>query len=411
MHALLIAIGSTGDMLPFCELARRLRARGHDVTIAANPWFARMVTRHGLDRGPEATRLFGGCGAESARIEFIPLGEEADYDRLCASAAFDSRGRGLRLIMQYSATLIEPVLALAAAHRTSLTVAHPLAFGARLAAERLGVRTTTLLLSPAILDSADSWFKRLIIRSVVAPPLARFADFGGEPVIALFPRWFSAPRPTWPAQLAQTNFALPDDDDGATHDEAEDFFADGAAPLVITAGSPRRRAHRFFAAAADAVTRLRTRAIFLTQYREQLPSLPAGSRHFSYLPLRRFLPRAAALVHHGGIGSAATALAAGVPQLVVPFAHDQFDNAARLRALGVADVIPAARVGGARVATALARLLAAPDTAAHTAEVAARLQLRDGLGETTALLERHAGAQAQAAEAPLMSAHSAGLHQ
>ena len=67
--------------------------------------------------------------------------------------------------------------------------------------------------------------------------------------------------------------------------------------------------------------------------------------HVPYAPFSALMPRLRALVHHGGIGTSAQALAAGIPQLVVPFAHDQFDNAARLRRLGVADTLrPAATV-------------------------------------------------------------------
>jgi hypothetical protein len=58
--------------------------------------------------------------------------------------------------------LIRPTYELAAAHQPSLVVAHPLAYGARVAEERLGVRTATLLLSPAILRTADSWVKRSV---------------------------------------------------------------------------------------------------------------------------------------------------------------------------------------------------------------------------------------------------------
>src|SRR6202012_1799180 len=59
-----------------------------------------------------------------------------------------------------------------------------------------------------------------------------------------------------------------------------------------------------------------------------------GRRCRAYVPLRALLPRCAALVHHGGIGTTAEALRAGVPQVIVPLAFDQFDNAARVRALG-----------------------------------------------------------------------------
>jgi UDP:flavonoid glycosyltransferase YjiC (YdhE family) len=72
------------------------------------------------------------------------------------------------------------------------------------------------------------------------------------------------------------------------------------------------------------------------------------------------LPRAAAFVHHGGIGTTAQALAAGVPQLIMPLAHDQPDNASRARDLGVALVIRPEQYQAHRVAKLLRELFENP---------------------------------------------------
>ena len=94
-----------------------------------------------------------------------------------------------------------------------------------------------------------------------------------------------------------------------------------------------------------------------------------------YVPLRALLPRCAALVHHGGIGTTAEALRAGVPQVIVPLAYDQFDNAARVdgargrRARSRA--APRARAR-ARWRAALRRLLASDAIRAGCARAAAR---------------------------------------
>ena len=66
-----------------------------------------------------------------------------------------------------------------------------------------------------------------------------------------------------------------------------------------------------------------------------MPALPAWARHFSYIALQRLAPRASGLIHHGGIGTAAQGLRAGLPQILAPLFFDQFDNAARLETLGV----------------------------------------------------------------------------
>src|SRR6185436_15283869 len=97
--------------------------------------------------------------------------------------------------------------------------------------------------------------------------------------------------------------------------------------------------------------------ILLTKYAQQLPAkLPDSIRHFGFLPLSRVLPHMAALVHHGGIGTCAQALAAGVRQLVRPMSFDQFDNSKRLVRLGVAEEISVRKFKGPAIAAALTRL-------------------------------------------------------
>ena len=97
-------------------------------------------------------------------------------------------------------------------------------------------------------------------------------------------------------------------------------------------------------------------------------------RHFDYVPLGQVLPRAAALVSHGGVGTLSQALAAGVPQLVMPLGFDQFDNAARLERLGVAATLTPRRFRGPAVAQHLARLLGCPTVARACQAAAARLR-------------------------------------
>ena len=94
--------------------------------------------------------------------------------------------------------------------------------------------------------------------------------------------------------------------------------------------------------------------------------------HRSYIPLGTLLPRAAALIHHGGIGTTAQGLAAGVPQLVMPMSHDQPDNAARLRHLGVGAALSPPRFTDTRVAQALDRLLRSETVRARCRDLAAR---------------------------------------
>ena len=161
--------------------------------------------------------------------------------------------------------------------------------------------------------------------------------------------------------------------------ELERFLREGAAPLVLTPGSGNQQARRWLARAVEAAQRLDRRAVVLTPHRGQAPDpLPPGVVWQAYVPLRSLLPRAAALVHHGGIGTTAEALRAGVPQVIVPLAYDQFDNAARITALEAGAGLRGGSAGARPrvLAATLRRLLDDPAVRAGCAR-AARLAAAD----------------------------------
>jgi rhamnosyltransferase subunit B len=396
-HFLLLPLGSAGDVLPFCALGRVLAARGHQVVVAANPHFRQLV--------------------EGAGLGFHPLGDAEEYRRLVDSSQFMSRTLGFGRLMRWVAKQVEPTYELAASCRSSLVLAHPLAFGARVAEERHGVATATLLLSPAILQSAHDppvtpglpnspwlpgWYKRslfwamdhLILDPLIAPALNELRGGLGVPrlrrvfrngwqsghlFLALFPEWFAQRQPDWPKRLVYTGFPLYDGEG------SESASAEGE--IVFTPGTGHRHGRRFFEAALEAARLVGRRAVLLTRFADQLPALPRGVRHLEHAPLGRLLRGAAALVHHGGIGTAAAALAAGVPQLVTPFAHDQPDNAARLCRLGVA--MDLHRLRGGTMGQRLARLLRSTPVAAACRSAAARIAATHPLADAARALEGH----------------------
>jgi rhamnosyltransferase subunit B len=132
--------------------------------------------------------------------------------------------------------------------------------------------------------------------------------------------------------------------------------------------------------------------LLVTGYKSQTPvELPPSMRFVSYAPFSRLLPKTCAIVHHGGIGTTAQALAAGVPQLVMPLSHDQPDNARRVKRLGVGltidprDFEPAAV---ARMIGTLTRNLAIQRSCKDTA---ARFSGPPALEKTADVLESLAG--------------------
>src|SRR5262249_35036708 len=153
-------------------------------------------------------------------------------------------------------------------------------------------------------------------------------------------------------------------------------------------GSAMQQGLRFFTEAAAACQKLGRRGILLSRWPQNVPpALPAGVRHFAYVPFSELLPHAAALVHHGGIGTTSQALAAGVPQLITPLASDQHDNADRLRRLGIADALEPKRLTAGTAAEKLRGLLDSRDVATRCREVAARIEPGRGIEKACDVIE------------------------
>jgi len=120
---------------------------------------------------------------------------------------------------------------------------------------------------------------------------------------------------------------------------------------------------------------------------EPQTDLPPSILAVPYAAYSRIFPRAAAIVHQGGIGTTGQALAAGRPTLVVPFSHDQPDNAARLVRLGVASTLRRDRYTAQRAAGALRELLAG-SAAERAAAAGEQVRREDGLANACGAIER-----------------------
>jgi UDP:flavonoid glycosyltransferase YjiC (YdhE family) len=399
------AIGSYGDVHPMVGLGSALAGRGHRVKLITNPYFTDVI--------------------EAAGLELLPIGTREDYIEISQHPDLWHPIRGVKLILAGAAAgFLRPIYNLVLEHfepGETVLCAHALDFGSRVAGEKLHAPLASVDFAPGVIWSVyDSprikgalsgpgvpkWFKlfqywasdALFVRPLVGgelnslrhelglPPVKRvFGQFmhQGDMSLGLFPDWFGPPQPDWPDNIRLTGFPLWDAQAGVElSDEVEEFLAGGDAPIAFSPGSANRAAHQFFATAAEACQRLGRRGILLTKYADQLPSnLPPTVRHFGFVPLSRLLPRTAALVHHGGIGTCAQGLAAGVPHLVRPMAFDQFDNSRRLARLGVGEEISVRAFRTPAVVAALDRLLSSPSVAESCRTFAARC---DGSSSLTA---------------------------
>ncbi|MGX4644435.1 glycosyltransferase [Massilia sp. SYSU DXS3249] len=409
MHVVLVTIGSAGDLFPFMRMALALREAGHRISflgpVQHEPFVrAAGLPFHGLPADPAVldhpdlwhpTRGFGivweatrpAMAEVPAFLRTLPLDEqctmlvhplalpEAD---LCRAAR-----PGLRIAAAFLApsnlpTVHDPLML--GPWRVPRWVPH----GVRRRLWRgLGAR----FIDPIALPSVNAARSRAGLAPVAAliDTIFSIADLS----IVLFPPWFAPIQPDWPQPLLQAGFPLYDPDpQAALSPELLHFLGQGGRPLVFTPGTGNRQARAYFEHAAEAARLLGERAIFLTPHRDQLPpELPCHVLWQEYVPLRALLPHVAVLVHHGGIGTTAEALHAGTAQLVVPLAHDQFDNGARVEALGVGASLPATRLSTRRLLARLEALLDDEGLAGRCRAVAANFNGDPGLDEAVAAIE------------------------
>jgi UDP:flavonoid glycosyltransferase YjiC (YdhE family) len=311
----------------------------------------------------------------------------------------------------------------------TVVVASGGAFGARIAHEKLRAPLATVLVQPSALRSVHKMptgpgilamlerlpppAKRALFRlldvvvdrvfhvsevnafraTLDLPPVTRLMkDWWLSPqrVIALFPDWFGTPQPDWPGQLRMTGFPLYDGRVGAGDlpIEVQSFLESGEAPVVITPGSGIMHDHSFIEASVRACELIERRGVLLTRHTEQVPQpLPDSIRHFDYVPFGQLLPHAAAMVHHGGIGTLAQGIATGIPQLIVPMVNDQPDNAQRLKMLGVGDSLKPSEFSASTAARKLHGLLLSSEIAIRCRALAHRLNPADARQQACELVE------------------------
>jgi rhamnosyltransferase subunit B len=351
---LLCTIGSAGDVNPFIGIGQNLIKRGFRVVLITSQYFESQ--------------------ARSAGLEFFGLGSSEDYQSIIQDPDLWSPDKGFKVFADRVVfPIMEPAYQIIAGFDPSETilVAQGQFFAAHIAHEKLGFPFITIHLQPAAFRSVHefpllpislppfvirglfSLIDALVLDKLFAPNINRFRQslglppinkiFGGwmhsaQKNIGLFPDWFAQPQPDWPPQTRLTSFVYYDKQNGNEEipDTVNEFLSTGSAPIIFTPGTAMKHADQFFRDCIESCQLLGQRGILLTQHPEQLPAeLPQSIQNFRYLPFSKVLPRALALVHHGGIGTTAQAIAAGIPQVIRPMAHDQPDTAARVEKLGI----------------------------------------------------------------------------
>jgi rhamnosyltransferase subunit B len=384
----LATFGSPGDLYPFLAIGAELRARGHQTIVATSALYRGHVAAAGLEFAP-------------VRPDRSPDQQDPDFldrvirDRATPAAVF--RAMFLPSLRESLADL------LSAAEGADMVVAHTLASAARLAAEARGLPWISAVMQPMgylsayepplIGPRAISHVLRRLGPGAARPALKlarRFTDawasdwhdlraeLGLAPVqdhplwegqhspvrsLGLFPRVLGEPQPDWPPQARITGFPFYRPPRQLLEPKLRQFLDHGEPPLVFTLGTTAiNDPGSFFEESAAAVQRLGQRAIFFVGRDDQVrdADVSPDAITVSYAPHELVFPFARAIVHQGGIGTLSETLLAGKPMLIMPYGHDQADNAWRASRLGVARVVSRGRYRAGVVARELSRMVDDP---------------------------------------------------
>lgn len=412
MRFLITTGGSHGDVHPFIAVGRALAAREHHVRFCVHPHFRRDV--------------------EAAGLEFAPVGESLDLVAEMRNPDLMHPTRGGKLVMDMIVRTapegIERVRSEIASYRPDALVAHHIALGAVWAAEEARVPCAVGVLAPmmwlgrrdpiapfqrfpgalgrlagkalglvawtAIGAMYDRAFARVRDRLGFAPEKRPFTRsfHAGDVNLGLFSPHFRAPLPGDPPNGVVTGFPFYDGiaKHPALDADIERFLGDGEPPIVFTLGTAAvHAAGNFYEVAAEACRRLGRRGVLLVGPDGSRPkAAPPYVTACEYAPFSLLLPRGAATVHHGGIGSTSQALRAGRPMVVVAHAHDQFNNALHAMALGCAALVPRHRLTVKRLVRALAAMLEDPEPAVAARRIGGKLAAEDGASRAADEIER-----------------------
>lgn len=419
MRIVIVTIGTRGDVQPYIALATGLQRAGHKLTICTHATFRPFVESHGVAFAPLAGDIRALLASDAGRrlvaqrnpwtavrqlhtlaapllghvmadilaatdgAELI-LGSTLGYLNAVTAAQVNDAPLVLAGLQPFTPTSAFPVPLLAPAqhrlpaeggfNRLSFHIAYRLL---QLASARLANRWRRELTGLRPLGYRDVFGPLIDARSPVlygfsSHLLPRPGDYGAQTIVTGF--WFLEQQPTWqpPEELAA-------------------FLAAGDPPVYIGFGSaPDRDPGQVGQSAIDALQQSGQRGILAAGW-EGLATqrLPPTILQIDAAPHDWLFPRVSLVVHHGGIGTAAAALRAGVPQIVVPFSADQPFWAAQLYQRGVTPApLPRRRLRGATLASAIRAALHDKTIQTNVRRLASALRQEDGVAAAVAAINR-----------------------
>ncbi|MBW4641127.1 MAG: glycosyltransferase [Gloeocapsa sp. UFS-A4-WI-NPMV-4B04] len=399
-------IGSLGDLHPMIAIALELHQRGHDVVFATHQVYQSKIEALGFEfhsMRPDLTAM--NDPQEMARMMDLKTGQEymvrqwinpnlramyTDLLNVASCADFIFSGEGViasplvaeKLAMRWASSAMVPMSFFSAYDPPVLAPFPNLAKLYKLGLPvSQGILNFAKLVSNSWADPIRQLRRELGLSSIKGNPLIDH-KFSPYLVVALFSSVLGQPQPDWAENTVVAGFTFYDGTQGEAEitPELKQFLDAGEPPMVFTLGSAAvLDPGNFYQESIQAAKQLNRRAVLLIGKNTPPKNLAKDILAVSYAPYSQIFPHACAIVHQGGIGTTAQALRAGRPTLVMPYSHDQPDNAARVKHLGTSRTILRKQYSGSQAAKELSKLLNNSSYVIKAAEVAGIIKKENGV--------------------------------
>ena len=377
LKIIIYALGTGGDIDPMVGVGLELQRRGYEVAFLSNDYFKPRIL--------------------AAGFEFVSVGTLEQYHKGNTPEAWERTNRTDNF-EHYHAPAFEPAFEYVKSlcDQKILVLALGEENGARVAARKFNLPFIDFILSPNIIFSAfnppapTSWvipssipgfIMRFLLRRNRNAKYKRFcnAPYTAEyravrkrlqcPLkfrskskallqIGFFPEWFGMRAKDWPKNIKLVGFPLLNHANSSSRSELDAFIEKRGAPIIFTSGTGVKDVEDLFKEGRKICEQL------------QVPGLFVGGSigvkflqdsnlctHMDYIDFEYALPKALAIIHHGGIGTTAQAIKAGIPQLIRPLKYDQPDNADRIYKLGLGTYVIPEKFNAEQVAPMISNML------------------------------------------------------
>ena len=421
MRITIITLGSQGDVQPYVALGLGLRSAGHSVRVATHACFETLVRSRGLDFFPIAggprdivesdvgrTWLAAGGNAllfARGLLRVIePLVERCGLD--CWSAcqgteAIVASRLGFWAGFQIAEKMRVPIFP---AYLQPFTATRAFPAPYFLSSSRLGSRfnlLTHMVAENFLWQAFRPWVNRFRQEVLGLAPFSFRVPCGrsSKRGLAILYGYSSSvlPKPLdWSERIYVTGYwFLNHSSDWQPPADLADFLSSGPPPVYIGFGSMNtHNREELTNLVVQALVRVRQRGILLTGW-GGLASTNFSDDVFSMesAPHDWLFPRMAAVVHHGGAGTTAAGLRAGIPTVIMPFFADQPFWGRRVYELGAGTPpIPRKRLSVERLAEAIRAATADKQMRDRAATLGRSIRAEDGVSRAVEAFHRHVSA-------------------